>query len=419
MNGNRNSMQLQRGQKLQLQQLGLTSDLIIEIQLHATFEIDLSCFGLDEQQKLKDEAYMVFYNQSCNPDGSVEWQPTQQQFIFKLQQADLSKIQRFMLCAAIDHPSATMSQIQGGILRIKNLQQQILAEFTLEATLFDQEKAVMLAEVYLKDVWRLGIVAQGFNGGLDALVEHFGGEVAQPTPIEAAPTPSPLATPTPSQTPSSNINFSKIQLEKTGQSHRINLDKTSTEYLKIEAIWVDNGDSSANNDDLDLRVGFLMQGQNKMDYVCCPDKQGSMLNHPYIEHQGDIKAASASEPGKETVLVHPDIAKKMGGKVALVFSVYSAVSNGAVSIASLQPKMRMQYGNQIVECVFNSSVSAKAKSRFVYTYVIGIAVIDEHVITLEHSGLTSSRFSENTPKIIWDKNGHVEIKIDGPPMFKN
>lgn len=410
-------MQLQRGQKLQLQQLGLTSDLIIEIQLNANFEIDLSCFGLDEQQKLKDEAYMVFYNQARNPDGSVEWQPTQKQFIFKLQQADLTKIQRFMLCAAIDHPSATMSQIQGGTIRIKNLQQQTLAEFTLEAQLFDQEKAVMLAEVYLKDVWRLGVVAQGFNGGLDALVEHFGGEVAQPTPAQAAPTPSP--TPTLPKTPSSNINFSKIQLEKTGQSHRINLDKNSTEYLKIEAIWIDNGDSSTNNDDLDLRVGFLLQGQNSMDYVCCPNKQGSMLNHPYIEHQGDIKAASASEPGKETVLVHPDIAKKMGGKVALVFSVYSAVSNGAVSIASLQPKMRMQYGNQLVECVFNASVSAKAKSRFVYTYVIGIAVIDEQGITLEHSGLTSSRFSENTPRIIWNKNGDVEIKIDGKPMFKD
>lgn len=118
------------------------------------------------------------------------------------------------------------------------------------------------------------------------------------------------------------------------------------------------------------------------------------------------------------MLVHPDIAKKMGGKVALVFSVYSAVSNGAVSIASLQPKMRMQYGNQIVECVFNSSVSAKAKSRFVYTYVIGTAIIDENGITLEHSGLTSSRFSENTPRIIWDKKGKIDIKVDGKPMFK-
>lgn len=408
-------MQLQRGQKLQLQQLGVKTDLMIEVQLNANFEIDLSCFGLDEQQKLKNEDYMVFYNQPRNPDGSVEWQANQKQFVFKLNQANLSQAQRFMICAAIDHPTATMSQITNGKILIKDNSQNLLATFDLDAKLFAQEKAVMLSEIYFKDVWRLGIVAQGFNGGLDALVEHFGGEVANQTESQQpSQTPPPSAPPQ----PINNINLSKIQLEKTGQSHRINLDKTSTEYLKIEAIWVDNGDSNANNDDLDLRVGFLLEGNKTMEYVCCPDKKGSISSYPYIEHQGDIQGASVSEPGKETVLVHPDIAKKMGGKVALVFSVYSAVSNGAVSIASLQPKMRMQYGDQIVECVFNASVSAKAKSRFVYTYVIGVAIIDENGITLAHSGLTSSRFSENTPRIIWGKKGDIDIKVDGKPMFK-
>lgn len=416
-------MQLQRGQKTQLQQLGLQFDLSIEIQIQAPFTIDLSCFGLDQQQKLSDEAEMVFYNQPRNPDGSVEWQANQQQFVFKLQQVNLNKLQRFVICAAIDDPQAVMTQIQNGIINIKNPQGQTIASFTLEAKIFAQEKAVMLAEIYFKEVWRLGIVAQGFNGGLGALVEHFGGEVAedtsntttQPTSIPSTPV---TTSPTPSKTTSSNINLNKIQLEKTGQSHRINLDKTNTDYLRIEAIWVDNGDNRSNNDDLDLRVGLMLQHQKDMDYIWCPDHQGSLNAYPYIQHQGDIQAASVSEPGKETVLVHPDLAKKLGGRVALVFSVYSAVSNGAVSIASLQPKMRMQYGDQVVECVFNTSVSAKAKSRFVYTYVIGVAIIDETGITLQHSGLTSNRFSENTPRIIWNKDDTVEIKVDGKPMFK-
>ncbi|PMC11655.1 stress response protein TerZ, partial [Klebsiella aerogenes] len=50
--------------------------------------------------------------------------------------------------------------------------------------------------------------------------------------------------------------------------------------------------------------------------------------------------------------INPEISRLAGGKVALVCSVYSAVSNGAVSVASLKPKMRMEYGDRVVECSF-------------------------------------------------------------------
>ena len=412
-------MQLQQGQKLQLQQLNIQQEFSIDIQIQASFAIDLSCFGLDAHQKLNDEAFMVFYNQPTTPDGAVNWQAQpQQNFKFKLNLVNLTQIQRFSICAAIDDPQATMQQIQGGTITIKNPQGQAVANFVLEPQRFNQEKAIMLIDIYFKDVWRLGVVAQGFNGGLAALVEHFGGEVAKDEVAQPTSSTPQLPVSTPPNNTKSTLNLNKIQLDTTGQSHRINLNKNSHEYLKIEAIWVDNGDGRSDNDDLDLRVGFMLQQNNKMEYVWCPSQQGAIESYPYIHHQGDITGASSAQPGKETVLVHPDIAKKLGGKVALVFSVYSAVSNGVVSIASLQPKMRMQYADQLVECVFNANVSAKAKSRFVYTYVIGIAIIDEQGITLQHSGMTSGRFSEDTPRIIWKKDDTVEIKVDGQPMFK-
>ena len=50
----------------------------------------------------------------------------------------------------------------------------------LDGTLFQNERAVMLIEFYRKDgQWRTSPVAQGFNGGLAALVQHFGGSVAE------------------------------------------------------------------------------------------------------------------------------------------------------------------------------------------------------------------------------------------------
>ena len=39
----------------------------------------------------------------------------------------------------------------------------------------------MVGEFYRKNgEWRFCAVAQGFNGGLEALVKHFGGDVAPP-----------------------------------------------------------------------------------------------------------------------------------------------------------------------------------------------------------------------------------------------
>ena len=180
---------------------------------------------------------------------------------------------------------------------------------------------------------------------------------------------------------------------------------------------MDNGDSCSDNDDLDLRVGILIEGEKKMHYIHAPKQMGALEKFPFIRHLGDVTGASTSEPGVERVEINSDIAKLIGGRVGIVFSVYSAISNGAVSIASLQPKMRMQYGDQIVECVFNPSVSAKAKSSYVYTYVIGTAVIDQQGIVIEHSGQTSKLHSEDTPRLHWQQ-GKLSTTIDGEPMFK-
>ena len=49
-------------------------------------------------------------------------------------------------------------------------------EMTLGGNDFSNEKAVIVMEIYRKDVWRIGCVASGFDGGLSALLKYFGGE---------------------------------------------------------------------------------------------------------------------------------------------------------------------------------------------------------------------------------------------------
>ena len=63
-----------------------------------------------------------------------------------------------------------------------------VAAFAFQGKDFDQERALMLIELYRKgDGWRLSTTGQGFNGGLDALVRHFGGEVAEEAPAGRSP----------------------------------------------------------------------------------------------------------------------------------------------------------------------------------------------------------------------------------------
>ena len=80
----------------------------------------------------------------------------------------------------LSNDQATMQNIQSGQIDLVNQQGEVLAIYQLNASDFSQEKAVMLIEIYFKnDLWRIAAIGQGFNGGLKALVRHFGGEVTE------------------------------------------------------------------------------------------------------------------------------------------------------------------------------------------------------------------------------------------------
>jgi hypothetical protein len=130
------------------------------------------------------------------------------------------------LTAAIDGQNV-MSQLQQATIQILNLQFQPIAELKLDGSIFDQERATMLIEIYRKDgIWRLAAIGQGFNAGLAALIQHFGGEVAEE---HTAQQTTPVA-------PQSNIDLKKKlslqKAEKTGNASIIDLTKKSLVQLE-------------------------------------------------------------------------------------------------------------------------------------------------------------------------------------------
>ena len=68
-----------------------------------------------------------------------------------------------------------MGEMESFITKVYQQEDQSL-ELSLTGGDFAKEKAVIAIEIYRKDVWRIGCVAGGFDGGLSALLAHFGGE---------------------------------------------------------------------------------------------------------------------------------------------------------------------------------------------------------------------------------------------------
>jgi stress response protein SCP2 len=194
---------LSKGQRLPL--ANLVPDGVLQVGVAAQgLALDVACFGLDANGKLSDERYMTFFNQPRTPCGGVEARSGSAGDMteFALQLARLpASIDRLVVTASIDG-GGVMSQLQAGHVRLLAGGRE-LARFAFAGSDFAQEKAVMLAELYRKDGgWRCMAVGQGFNGGLDSLVRHFGGEVDQAAP--AAPS-TPAA---------SAVMQAKINLEK-------------------------------------------------------------------------------------------------------------------------------------------------------------------------------------------------------------
>ncbi|QKY09588.1 VWA domain-containing protein [Janthinobacterium lividum] len=198
---------LSKGQRLPL--ANLVPDGVLQVGVAAQgLALDVACFGLDADGKLSDERYMTFFNQPRTPCGGVEARSGSAGDMteFALQLACLpASIDRLVVTASIDG-GGVMSQLQSGHVRLLADGRE-LARFAFAGGDFAQEKAVMLAELYRKDGgWRCMAVGQGFNGGLDSLVRHFGGEVDQAAPAA----PAALATPA----AASAVMQAKINLEK-------------------------------------------------------------------------------------------------------------------------------------------------------------------------------------------------------------
>lgn len=194
--------EFQRGHKAKISDLTAGTDLYVGVQIAGPgLAIDISCFGLDANEQLSDDRYFVFFNQPKSPEESIQQLGTQsgdtESFRVTLDRVP-ANIHKLSFAASIDG-AGQMSQIGPGYIRIVAGGEEVV-RYSFSGSEFSTERALMIGDFYLKDVWRFAAVGQGFDGGLAALLQNFGGEVAeeeQPAALAKAPAASPGFAPPP------------------------------------------------------------------------------------------------------------------------------------------------------------------------------------------------------------------------------
>ena len=201
-----------RGEKVNVSDYTSATQLEVEVNVSSNFEIDITCFGLDQKKQLTDDRYMIFYNQLNSPSNEIQLQNLGNgSGTFRIDLAKIpSSIQYLVFTATIDG-NGTMGMISNGFLKIKAGHQTLL-DYSFNGNDFKNEKAVIITEIYhYKSLWKVSSVGSGFDGGLAALLSSFGGIAAEEqAPVVAVP----ASASAPAPTPAPPVLDKKILLEK-------------------------------------------------------------------------------------------------------------------------------------------------------------------------------------------------------------
>lgn len=144
--------------------------MCVNVVVTGNTEYDITCFGLDANDKLSDDRYMVFYNQTASPNNEIVMQANGR-FMVDLNRLPVT-INKLVFTVNVD---ADSTSTMGNVTALNfDCGEYALA---LNGSNFSSEKAVIVSEIYRRNgQWKINMVARGFNGGLSALLANFGGE---------------------------------------------------------------------------------------------------------------------------------------------------------------------------------------------------------------------------------------------------
>ncbi len=303
-------MQIIQGYRNKLSNLCDTNKpLKIFVQINGTADYDFSFFGLDNNDYLKKEDYMIFYNQLVSPNKEMQLELKENSACITINLNSLpSDIHKIVSTVSIDGEEK-MSQIKSCDFCLMQSNKEI-ANLHLEGSQFKNEKAIIGLELYLKDdIWRLNAVGKGFDGGLKALLENFGGTAVKDEKLQN--------------------KRASIELKK-GQ--KVNLQKSSSSLgeILINLNWSQPTKKKEffapkfHPIDLDLACLYELKNGSKGCIQALGNLFGNLHKPPYIELDKDDRTGESI--GGENLYVNGSMISHI--KRILVYTfIYEGIAN--------------------------------------------------------------------------------------------
>ena len=310
-------MEMQRGMRGRLDQfLNIGREIAVSMSVTGGDVYDYCCFGVDADEKLSDDRYMVFYNQTRSPGGEIRYEASVQGAVFSI---DLNRlpatVNKLVFTVSIDGRKGVMGNIEAHTLDIWQDGKAAL-QMRLTGRDFLNERAIISLELYRKDGWRFSAVARGFNGGLGDLLRAYGGEemtpaspppTPKPTPPTPKPTPSPMPKPTPKPVPPpEKVNLDtvpappkKVELKK-GQKVSLQKRGKNLGEVVINLNWrqpTGRGGLFGFRPaaiDLDLGCLYELKDGTKGCVQALGKSFGSYSKIPYVELDGDDRSGAST-----------------------------------------------------------------------------------------------------------------------------
>lgn len=172
-------VQLIRGQRIRLADVGIHDACTVEVALAGVRKAHFLCLGLGGEGKLFAREYLICAKNGASPCRSILLHVSGPASAgFELHLAALPRsvtelVFLFVVGEAYGSINACADDIHEGRFSMYRENTQV-AGYTFRGSDFAGEKAVILAKLYRKDHWRLGLVSSGFREGLLSCLNRFG-----------------------------------------------------------------------------------------------------------------------------------------------------------------------------------------------------------------------------------------------------
>lgn len=266
-------------------------EIVVTQQNSQNINADISAYLLKQSSlKVRGDQDMIFYGQTQTPNGSVRLDQIGNASKFQLQLEKIDQdIEKIAITASLDAPH-TFATAGTLIIEVKAAGQLVArAEIAGQQR---TEAALIVGEFYRRNQeWKFRLIAQGFNGGLKPLAQHFGVEISD----DPAPAPAPA------------VSLRKVILDKT--NNRVNLTKKAGGFgeIRINLNWNQQAKPAStgffdklkglkeSRVDLDLGCFFELKDGSKGVIQALGNCFGSLHDFPYIQLAADDRTGTRAE----------------------------------------------------------------------------------------------------------------------------